>query len=269
MRPERFSLNQITLEQCDLPTAVDLCVQAGVTNISLWRHKIADCGLERTEKLVREHGLRVTSLCRGGMFPATDDADARRRAEDNRRAVDEAARLGADVLVLVCGPAPDQDLRRARRHVAEGIEALLPYAEAAGIPLGIEPLHPMMISARSVVVTLGQANDLVETLAHPNLGVVVDAYHVWWDPDLDAQLARATGRVLGFHVSDWLAGTSDVLYGRGLMGEGVIDLAALAAGVEAAGWDGPVEVEILNRDLWAREPGGVLAEIRQRFVEHV
>jgi sugar phosphate isomerase/epimerase len=172
-------------------------------------------------------------------------------------------------VVLVCGPAPDRDLRRARRHVAAGIEALLPHAEAAGIPLGIEPLHPMMISARSVVVTLGQANDLVETFAHPKLGVVVDAYHVWWDPDLDAQLARATGRVLGFHVSDWLADTPDVVYGRGLMGQGVIDLPALAAGVEAAGWDGPVEVEILNRDVWAREPGELLAEIRQRFVEHV
>lgn len=269
MDAARFSLNQITLEQCDLPTVVDLCVEAGVTNVSLWRHKVDEVGLDRAEKLVRENGLRVTSLCRGGMFPATDDADARRRADDNRRAVEEAARLGADVLVLVCGPAADRDLARARGQVRDGIEALLPDAEAAGVRLAIEPLHPMMISARSVVVTLAQANDLVDALDHPALAVVVDAYHVWWDPDLDRQLARCTGRVGGFHVSDWLADTTDVVYGRGMMGDGMIDLPALSAAVTAAGWDGPVEVEILNRELWQREPRELLADLRRRFVAHV
>lgn len=269
MNIDRLSLNQITLEQCDLPATVDLCLQAGIRNISLWRHKVAEHGLERTAKLIRDSGLRVSSLCRGGMFPATDGADARRRADDNLRAVDEAALLGADVLVLVCGPAPDRDLGRARDQVASGIETLLPYAAATGMPLGIEPLHPMMISARSVVVTLGQANDLLDRFEHPGLGIVVDAYHVWWDPELRRQLERAGGRVVGFHVSDWLADTPDVVYGRGLMGEGVIDLPGLAAEVAGTGFDGPVEVEILNRQTWAREPAGLLAEIQQRFVEHV
>jgi sugar phosphate isomerase/epimerase len=269
MNPDRLSLNQITLEQASMPDVLLACAKEGITSVGLWRHKVGDHGVWHTKGLLEECGLRVSSLCRGGMFPSADAADARRRADDNRRAVDEAAELGADVLVLVCGPAHDRDLRKARAQVADGIAELLPYAEAAGVRLGVEPLHPMMITARSVVVTLAQANDLVEAFDSPYLGVVVDAYHVWWDPDLDAQLRRATGRILGFHVSDWLRDTPDVVYGRGLMGEGEIDLPALAAAVEAAGYDGPVEVEILNRELWTRDPHEVLAEVKTRFVDHV
>lgn len=269
MNPDRLSLNQITLEQCDLPTAVELCERHGVGSVSLWRHKVAEYGLARSAQLVRDSGLRVSSLCRGGMFPAADDAEARRRIDDNLRAVDEAAELGADVLVLVCGPAPDRDLSRARAQVLHGIEAVLPHARAAGVPLGIEPLHPMMICARSVVVTLAQANDLVDALGEDHLGVVVDAYHVWWDPDLTAQLRRSAGRIRGFHVSDWMEDTRDLVYGRGLMGEGVIDLPALSAAVEEAGWTGPTEVEILNRELWERDPDVVMAELRARFEAHV
>ena len=269
MKAERLSLNQITVDQCSLPETVAACVELGIGSVALWRHKVAETGLAETAKLLQDSGLRVSSLCRGGMFPAVDSADSRRRADDNRRAVDEAAELGADVLVLVCGPAPDRDLARARRQVTEGIAELLPYAQANGVRLGVEPLHPMMISARSVVVTLAQANDIVEAFDSPGLGVVIDAYHVWWDPELAEQLRRATGRIVGFHVSDWLQDTPDVVYGRGLMGEGMIDLPGLAAAVEAAGWTGPVEVEILNKQIWTRDPGELLAEIRQRFVDYV
>jgi len=269
MKAERLSLNQITVDQCSLPETVAACVELGIGSVALWRHKVAETGLAETAKLLQDSGLRVSSLCRGGMFPAVDEADSRRRADDNRRAVDEAAELGADVLVLVCGPAPDRDLARARRQVTEGIAELLPYAQANGVRLGVEPLHPMMISARSVVVTLAQANDIVEAFDSPGLGVVIDAYHVWWDPELAEQLRRATGRIVGFHVSDWLQDTPDVVYGRGLMGEGMIDLPGLAAAVEAAGWTGPVEVEILNKQIWTRDPGELLAEIRQRFVDYV
>jgi sugar phosphate isomerase/epimerase len=269
VNPDRLSLNQITLEQCSLREVVDGCARHGIGSIALWRHKVAETGIGRAAKLVRDAGLGVSSLCRGGMFPALDPADARRRAQDNRRAVDEAAQLGAAVLVLVCGPAHDGDLTRAREEVREGIASLLPYAEASGVQLGVEPLHPMMISARSVVVTLAQANDLVDLFASRWLGVVIDAYHVWWDPDLSAQLDRAAGHIVGFHVSDWLADTQDLIYGRGLMGEGMIDLPGLALAVDAAGWRGKVEVEILNKQLWSRDPDEVFEEVRQRFVDHV
>lgn len=269
MKAERLSLNQITVEQLSLPEMVTACAELGIVNVGLWRHKVAEVGLAQTAKLVLDNGLRVSSLCRGGMFPAVDEPDARRRADDNRRAVDEAAELGADVLVLVCGPAHDRDLARARGQVRDGIAELLPYAQASGVRLGVEPLHPMMISARSVVVTLAQANDLVAVFDSSWLGVVIDAYHVWWDPELADQLRRAAGHIVGFHVSDWLQDTPDVVYGRGLMGEGMIDLPGLAAAVEAAGWTGPVEVEILNKQIWARDPGELLAEVQQRFVDHV
>jgi sugar phosphate isomerase/epimerase len=265
----RLSLNQITVDQWDVPQLVEGCLRHGIGSVSLWRHRIAETGLQRTATLVREAGLHVSSVCRGGMFPATDAADVARRAADNRRAVDEAAELGADVLVLVCGPAADRDLPRARAQVADGIAALLPYAREAGVRLGIEPLHPMMITERSVVVTLGQALDLVEQHDSPWLGVVVDAYHVWWDPELAAGMARATGRVLGYHVSDWLTPTTDLVFGRGLMGQGAIDLPALSAAVAAAGYAGPVEVEVLSHEQWRRDADELVADVRARFVDHV
>ena len=263
MNPDRLSLNQITLEQAPMRDVLLACAKEGITSVGLWRHKLGDHGVWHTKGLLDECGLQVSSLCRGGMFPSVDAADARRRADDNRRAVDEAAELGADVLVLVCGPAPDRDLHKARGQVADGIAELLPYAEAAGVRLGVEPLHPMMITARSVVVTLAQANDLVEAFDSPFLGVIVDAYHVFWDPELETLLAGATGLIAGYHVSDWLVPTPDLLAGRGLMGDGIIDLPRIGALVEAAGYDGPIEVEVINPAL--ADTPDLLAEIAARF----
>lgn len=270
MDAARLSLNQITVNALSLPEAVDACGRHGIPALAVWRDKIAEVGLARAAALVRDAGLHVSSVCRGGMF--TDPgADRTRVLDDNRRAVEEAAEMGADVLVLVCGPLLDTDLPAARGRVRDGVEALLPFAREAGVALGIEPLHPMMISARSVVSTLGQALDLAEELDPSGgaLGVVVDAYHVWWDPTLPEQIARAAGRILGYHVSDWLPGTNDLLLDRGMMGDGLIDLPGLSAQVAAAGWTGPVEVEILSADLWRQDADDVLRTVRTRFEECV
>ncbi|WP_432503131.1 sugar phosphate isomerase/epimerase family protein [Kineococcus arenarius] len=271
MDTRRLSLNQITVNSWSLEQAVAGCVRHDIGAIALWRDKIAAAGLPRAVELVREAGLRVSSVCRGGMFtdPSADPAAV---LDDNRRAVEEAAELGADTLVLVCGPLVDKDLPAARTRVRDGIAALLPHAAAAGVRLAIEPLHPMMISVRSVVVSIGQALDLVEELepAHPgHLGVIVDAYHVWWDPALEQQLQRATGKVFGYHVSDWLPGTSDLLLDRGVMGDGLMDLPRLSAQVAATGFDGPVEVEVLSSRWWAEDPDDVLRLVRKRFEEFV
>ena len=248
---------------------IEGCARAGVSWIGPWRHKVAEIGLAATAALLREHGLRVSSLCRGGFFPAPSAAERAVRLDDNRRALDEAAELGADVLVLVCGPAPDRDLAAAREMVFDGISAVLPYAAERGIRLAIEPLHPMFAGDLSVVVSLRQANDIVARLDSPLVGVAVDVYHVWWDPEVDAQIARAAGRILGFHVSDWLVPPPDHLLGRGYMGDGVIDIPRLRACVESAGYSGPIEVEIFNQQIWDTPGEHVLAEISRRFVEFV
>jgi sugar phosphate isomerase/epimerase len=264
----RVSLNQITAEQLSLDEAAGACAWAGLSWIGPWRHKLAD-GPEAAARAVREAGLGVSSLCRGGFFPALDAAGRRERDADNRRAIDEAAALATDVLVLVCGPAPDGDLAAARRMVLEGIERLLPYAAERGVRLGIEPLHPMQIAERSVVVTLAQANDLAERFDPAQVGVVIDAYHVWWDPDLERQVERAAGRILGYHVSDWLSPTHDVLAGRGMMGDGVIDLRGLRGLVEAAGYDGPIEVEVINPALAALTGDELVARVCERCLSCV
>ena len=265
----RISLNQITTNRWTLAEAVDGCARNGIGWIGLWRDKVADCGLDKSARLVRDAGLRVSSLCRGGFFPARGTDALRARREDNRRAVDEAAALDTAVLVLVCGPPLDRDLDGARDQVAEGIADLVPYAAAAGVRLAIEPLHPMFAGDRSVIVTLAQATTLAERFPTDRVGVVVDAYHVWWDPDLRGQVSRAAGRIAGYHVSDWLAPPPDMLMGRGMMGDGLIDLRALRGAVEAAGYEGPIEVEIFNRSIWDAPGDEVLALIKERSLAHV
>ncbi|MEZ0165729.1 sugar phosphate isomerase/epimerase family protein [Kineococcus sp. LSe6-4] len=271
MDTARLSLNQITLNSLDLPAAVAACERHEIGSIAVWRDRIAAVGLERAVDLVRSAGLHVSSVCRGGMFtdPAADPAAV---LDDNRRAVEEAAALEADALVLVCGPLLDRDLPGARARVRDGIAALLPHARAAGVRLAVEPLHPMMIGVRSVISTLGQALDLSDELGGDpgeDVGVIVDAYHVWWDPELAAQIARAGTRVAGYHVSDWLPQTSDLLLDRGMMGDGLIDLPHLSGLVADAGFTGPVEVEILSQRWWAEDPDDVARLVRKRFEECV
>ncbi len=265
----RLSLNQMTTERWSVQAAVEGCARAGIPAIGLWRHKVAETGLRESARLVRDAGLEVSSLCRGGMFPAATVAERRQRIDDNRRAIDEAAELGTDVLVLVCGPAPDRDIAAARTMVAEAIGELVPYAAERGVKLGIEPLHPMFAAERSVVLTLRQANDLAERFPLGQVGVVVDVYHVWWDPEVYQQIDRAAGRILGFHVNDWLVPTPDLLLGRGMMGDGVIELRRLRVAVESAGYSGPIEVEIFNQAIWNTPADEVLVLLSERYLAHV
>lgn len=265
----RLSLNQMTTQRWSLREAVDGCARAGIPWIGLWRDKVAATGLRESARLVRDAGLRVSSLCRGGMFPAATAAERRERLDDNRRALDEAAALGADSLVLVCGAAPDRDIAAARAMVAEGIAALVPDATARGVTLGIEPLHPVFAGDLSVITTLGEALALAGRLASPRVGVVVDVFHVWWDPDLDAQLARAAGRIAGFHVNDWLVPLPPPALGRvgrGVMGDGVIELRKIRGAVDAAGYAGPIEVEIFNEALWALPGDEILTLVAERYL---
>ena len=257
--PARLSLNLITVDHWSLEEAVERCVAAGIGWVAPWRHQLTPAAAQT----ISAAGLRVSSLCRGGFFTAAGADD------DNRRAVDEAAELGAPVLVLVCGPPVDGDLRAARATIAAGIERLLPHAAACGVRLGIEPLHPMMVGERSAIVTLGEAVDLALRFDADRVGVVIDAYHVWWDPALEREIARAAGRIVGFHVSDWLVPTPDLLQGRGMMGDGIIDLRRMRALVEDAGYDGPIEVEVINREAWERPGDEIVADACEAFLRSV
>lgn len=265
----RLSLNQITTNSWNMREAVEGCARAGIPWIGLWREKVQEYGLAESRRLVTEAGLRVSSLCRGGWFPAASKAERQARIDDNRRAIAEAAELGTDVLVLVCGPAPDRDIMAGRAMVEEAIAELLPEAQAAGVKLGIEPLHPMFAADRSVITALAEANRLVEYFKSDVLGVVVDVYHVWWDADVFAQIARARGHILGFHVSDWPVPLPDMLLGRAMMGDGMINLRPLRAAVEAAGYNGPIEVEIFNRVIWDTPGDEALRLMKQRYLEWV
>lgn len=252
--------------------AVEGCLRHDITAISPWRDQIAAIGLEEASRIVRANGLRLTGLCRGGMFPAAT-GDARRIAiEDNLRAIDEAAELAADCLVLVVGgiPTGSRDLDGARGMVREGIAAILPHARACNVPLAIEPLHPMYAADRACVNTLDQALDLCEEFGD-GVGVAIDVYHVWWDPNLSAAIARA-GRmeaILAHHICDWLVPTTDILLDRGMMGDGVIDLRSIRAKIEAAGFSGPQEVEIFSAHNWWKRPGDeVVATCKERWKAH-
>jgi sugar phosphate isomerase/epimerase len=254
----RISLNQITTNHWGVREAADGCARAGIGAIGLWRDKVAAAGgPAAAARIVRDAGLEVSSLCRGGFFTAAG------AIEDNRRAIEEAATLGADLLVLVCGGLPEgsRDLPGARAMVHDGIAAVLDDATAAGVRLGIEPLHPMFCADRSVISTLGEANDLAERFPD-RVGVVVDAYHVWWDPRVYEEIARA--RIFGFHIDDWvLPLPAGALLGRGLPGEGCADLPALHRAVTAAGYDGPVEVEVLSERVWEMPYDPLLARLAE------
>ncbi|MCS6854384.1 MAG: sugar phosphate isomerase/epimerase [Elioraea sp.] len=263
--PARLSLNTATVREAwDLGACIEGCARHGIGWIGPWRDAVAAYGLGRAVRHLRDAGLGVSGLCRGGWWTAGSLAEA---IDDNRRAIDEAAALGARCLVVVNGGLPEgsRDLAAARARCLEGLAAVLDHARAAAVALALEPLHPMTCADRSVLVTLAQALAWCDTLGE-GVGVAVDSYHVWWDPDLAASLARAQGRILAFHVCDWLRDTRDLVFDRGMMGDGVIDLARLRGLVDHAGYDGPIEVEILSRRWWGRDPDEVLATLKERFV---
>lgn len=262
----RFSFNQATAQRWPLPDVVAGCVAAGVPGIGLWREPVAEHGLARSAKLVRDAGLAVTSLCRGGFFAADDW-----RAE-NLRAIEEAATLGAPELVLVSGGLPpgSRDIDGARRQVADAIGELAQHAAAAGVRLAIEPLHPMFAADRCVIATLGQALDIAELFDPTVVGVVVDAYHVWWDDTVYAQIERAGPRIAAFQVCDWVTPLPEgVLLGRALPGDGCIELRRLREAVDAAGYVGPIEVEVFSAEVWARPGAEVLDAAIAGYLGHV
>ena len=265
---ERLSLNQATVKHLGLADAVALCVRHDIPAIGLWRDRVAEAGLPSAVAAVRSAGLRVSSLCRGGFFTA-GDADGRAAAHaDNVAAVQEAAALGADALVLVCGGLVpgSRDLGLARRMVADGIGDLVPVAQRLGVRLGIEALHPMFCADRCVIASLGEAVDLALLFPAEAVGVVVDTYHVWWDARLFAEIARAAGRIVSYQVCDWvLPLPADVLLGRGHLGDGVIDFGPISDAVAAAGYQGYVEVEIFNAGIWDAPADQTAATVRERF----
>ncbi len=265
----RLSLNQITTSNWSVREAVEGCMRHGVPSIALWRHKIEEAGLASCVRLVKDAQLHVSSVCRGGMFPATTEAERKKNIEDNFRAADGAAALHADSLVMVVGGCVGVGLDDARKMVADGVAALVPYARERGVRIGLEPLHPMYAAERSVLVTIGQALKLASGYRADEEGVVLDTFHIWWDPQVAELIAQAAGRIYGFHVSDWLVPLPDILLGRGLMGDGAIDNCKMRALVEQAGYMGPIEVEIFNRALWDSEPDDVLKQVVERFEKFV
>lgn len=276
----RYSLNQATVKHASLAEAIEASNGAGIRSIGVWREPVADIGLDAATRLIADSGLRVSSLCRAGFFTASDGAERLAALDDNRRAVEETAALAhagaegsAAVLVLVAGglPTGSHDLVGARERVRDALGELEPFAASAGVTLAVEPLHPMFAADRAVVSTLGQAIDLAVG-AGPSVSVVVDTYHVWWDPDVFEQIARAgrLGRIASYQVCDWLTPLpTDVLLGRGVPGEGHIDFASLTSAVAEAGYTGDIECEIFNADVWARPYDDVAAETSDAFTRVV
>ncbi len=273
-----LSVNTATLrKQLTLPGIVEACAARGIPAICPWRDQVAAAGLDATARQIKDAGLVLSGYCRGGFFTAADAAGLKAALEDNRRAIDEAATLGAPCLVLVVGALPGAlqgtpaytDMRLARSQVVDGIAASLDYAKAAKMPLAIEPLHPMQAADRACVNTLEQALDICDALDPERtgaLGVALDTYHVWWDPKLEAQIARAgKQRLTAYHICDWLNPTRDLLNDRGMMGDGVIELKKIRGWVEAVGYTGFAEVEIFSDRWWSLSAGEVLDTCIARY----
>lgn len=265
--PERLSLNTATVRtQWGLAECIDGCVRHGIAGISPWRDKLHEMGVTEGARAIREAGLQVSGLCRGGLFTADGAVDAR-VLDDNRRAVDEAAELGAECLIIVVGGLPDgsKDVVLARELVLEGLAKTLDYAREVGVTLGLEPLHPMYAADRACVNTMRHALDICDTLGE-GIGCAVDVYHVWWDPEIEAQIARAgKERIVAFHICDWLVPTRDMLLDRGMMGDGIIDIPRLRGYAEQNGYDGLCEIEVFSaKDWWLRDPDEVLSVAVER-----
>lgn len=263
----RLCVHTITTKPWTIEEAARNFSASGVRGITVWRDTLAGRNIHQTGNMLREHGLAIISLCRGGFFPAIDHAKRKAALEDNKRAIDEAAELGTNMVVLVCGAEPGQSLDESRKQIRDGIASLLPHAESAGVRLAIEPLHPMYADTRSAINTLGQANDMAEVLKSPWVGVAVDVYHLWWDPNLEHEIKRCgrNGHLLAFHVCDWNVPTTDMLNDRGLMGDGCIPIRKIRHWVEETGFDGYYEVEIFSNKFWKEDQSEFLKKIIQAY----
>ena len=264
----RLCLHTITTKPWSLQECVENYVKAGIPAITVWRNALESLGLAESARLLKSSGLRVTSLCRGGFFPATTATARAKALDDNHRAIEEAQAIGAPHIVLVVGAVPGIPLPDARKMIADGIAAVLPEAKAAGVKLAIEPLHPMYANDRSAVNTMKQANDMVAYIGSPLVGVAVDVYHLWWDDTLEQEIIRCgqVGALMAFHVCDWRTPTREFLNDRGLMGEGCINIPQIRSWVEAAGFNGDIEVEIFSTELWATDQHQFVDRIKKAYL---
>ncbi|MGI9242025.1 MAG: sugar phosphate isomerase/epimerase family protein [Verrucomicrobiales bacterium] len=269
--PERLAIHTITNKPWSTEQCIDKYAAAGVGGITFWRYSFDGRDPQRVGQQARDAGLEVVSVARGGFFPALAAADRQAAIDDNLRAIDEAAACGAPSLVLVCGAVPGQALAESRAQIRDGIAACLGHAEAAGVVLAIEPLHPMYADDRSAINTMSQASDLCEALGnHAHVGIACDVYHTWWDPDLENQVRRAAenGNFTAYHICDWLTPTTDFLNDRGLMGEGCINLAEVGSWVRKAGFSGYHEVEVFSDRHWSEDQDEYLNHIFTAYKNH-
>jgi sugar phosphate isomerase/epimerase len=259
----QLCIHTITTKPWSIEEAATNFSSAGVKGITVWRDALDGRNIRQTGQMLRDAGLTIVSLCRGGFFPALEKVKRQTAIDDNKKAIDEAAALGTTLVVLVCGAEPRQSLTDSRNQIREGIETLLPHAEAAGVRMAIEPLHPMYADTRSAVNTMAQANDLAEAIRSPWVGVAVDVYHLWWDPALETEIKRCgrENNLMAFHVCDWNVPTTDFLLDRGLMGEGCIPVPTIRAWAEEAGFKGFYEVEIFSNKFWKEDQADFLRKI--------
>ncbi len=266
---DRLAIHTMTTKPWDLPTACAEYGAAGVRGAGVWRQWLEGRSLNESRRMLDDHGVSAVSLVRGGFFVSSQTDRRQAAIDDNRRAIDEAAEIGAPQVVLVCGAAVDVPLSDARRQIHDGLAACIPHAASTGVKLSIEPLHPMYADCRSAINTVGQCNDMIDRLGGEHVGIAVDVYHVWWDPQIATEIRRAGKTILGFHVCDWMTPTVDLLNDRGLMGDGCIDIPGLRAMVEAAGFTGWLEVEIFSDRHWASDQHAFLTAILEGYRNHV
>jgi sugar phosphate isomerase/epimerase len=267
----RLCIHTITTKPWNIEEAAGKYSSAGVKGITVWRNVLDGRDIRRTGDIIRQQGLSIVSLCRGGFFPSVNKRVRLDSINDNLKAIDEAFNLGTNLIVLVCGADPGQPLEDSRKQIFDGISAIIPAAEAAGVRLAIEPLHPMYADTRSAINTLRQANDMAIALQSPQVGVAIDVYHLWWDPDLETEINRCgeSGKLMAFHVCDWKSPTLDLLNDRGLMGEGCIPIRKIRSWVERAGFNGFIEVEIFSDKYWKEDQDLFLRKITEAYLQHV
>jgi sugar phosphate isomerase/epimerase len=266
----QLCIHTITTKPWNIEEAAKNYSAEGVKGITVWRDALTNRNIRSTGQLLRDHGLNIVSLCRGGFFPNKEKEKRKAALDDNRKAIDEAAELGAPLIVLVCGADPSQSLEDSRKQILDGIEAIIPDATAAGIKLAIEPLHPMYADTRSAINTLAQANDMASQINSPYIGVAVDVYHLWWDPTLELEIKRCgeNNHLFAFHICDWNSPTTDILLNRGLMGDGCVPVNKIRSWVEATGFNGFYEVEIFSNKYWQQDQSQFLKKIIQAYKEN-
>lgn len=266
----RLCVHTFTTKPWSLQEALEGYSEKGVRGISVWQNAIEEMGAQKAGDLIRQYPVDVVSYVRGGFFPSSDAGKRQEAIDHNKRMLDEAAAVGAPLLVLVCGAEPKISLAESREQIQAGIEAILPHAKSVGVKLGIEPLHPMYADTRSAITTLGQSNDMAIAVDDDYLGVVIDVYHLWWDDKLEAEITRCGDhdKLFAFHVCDWKVPTEDMLLDRGLMGEGCINVPQIRSWVENTGFDGYIEVEIFSNHYWSMDQGEYIDKIIEAYLQH-